>query len=170
MKYIFSFSILLFSASFLNAQTYETLQDRDSSKMYRGFINDSILKNDASCKWYGEAQNIYTPKENVVKTFAQNKDSIYFLVFLGTWCGDSHFVVPRFMKILNAANYPKDKITLVAVDRKKKDMTNLAATLHITNVPTIIVFKNGKELGRVIEYGNTGKYDEEVAGIITKSK
>ncbi|HUN04241.1 MAG TPA: thioredoxin, partial [Niabella sp.] len=113
--------ILLFlSAIFMNmtqAQLYDVISDRDNSKMFRGFITESILKTDSSCKWYSEAQDIYTPKEKVVSTVKQNKDSISFLIFLGTWCEDSHYVVPRIMKILDAAAFPKDKITFVAVDR-----------------------------------------------------
>ena len=106
----------------------------------------------------------------MVSTVKQNKDSISFLIFLGTWCEDSHYVVPRIMKILDAAAFPKDKITFVAVDRNKKDLTHLAETLHITNVPTIIAYKNGKELGRVVEYGTTGRFDEEVAALLTPKK
>ena len=45
------------------AQLYDVISDRDNSKMFRGFITESILKTDSSCKWYSEAQDIYTPKE-----------------------------------------------------------------------------------------------------------
>jgi hypothetical protein len=33
----------------------------------------------------------------------------------------------------------------------------------VQHVPTIIILKNGKETGRVVEYGVTGKFDEELA-------
>ena len=39
---------------------------------------------------------------------------------------------------------------------------------NVVNVPTIIVMKDGKELGRVVEYGNTGKWDKELADILNK--
>ncbi len=38
--------------------------------------------------------------------------------------------------------------------------------MGITNVPTIIVLKNGKEVGRVVEYGASGKWDEELASLL----
>ncbi|MEI9808442.1 MAG: hypothetical protein WDO16_11570 [Bacteroidota bacterium] len=38
--------------------------------------------------------------------------------------------------------------------------------MNITNVPTIIVMKKGKEVGRVIEYGKEGVFDKELAEII----
>lgn len=170
MKQI-AFTVLFIASTFvLNAQTYETLKDRDGTKMYKGFITDALLKTDTAFNWYPATQKIYNPKEKVVKTFAANKDSVSLVIFMGTWCEDSHFIIPRFYKTLDSAGFDKNKISLIAVDRTKKDLTNLATTLNITNVPTIIVYKKGKEIGRVIEYGNTGKYDEEVAALINGSK
>ena len=40
----------------------------------------------------------------------------------------------------------------------------------VTNVPTFIVMKNGKEIGRVVEYGKTGMPEKEVAQIIAETK
>ena len=47
-----------------------------------------------------------------------------------------------------------------------KTLGNIADAFKITNVPTIIVMKDGKEVGRVIEYGKTGKWDEELAELL----
>jgi hypothetical protein len=38
--------------------------------------------------------------------------------------------------------------------------------LHVDKVPTIIVLKNGKELGRVIEFGKYGLFDMELGEIL----
>jgi hypothetical protein len=43
---------------------------------------------------------------------------------------------------------------------------NLNDAFKITNVPTIIVMKDGKEIGRVVEYGKTGKWDVELAELL----
>lgn len=154
---------------FSYAQPYQVTKDLHNNKMLTGFITDSILKSDSAFNWFGRTQNIYAPKEAVVKSFAANKDSVNLVIFMGTWCEDSHFVIPRFYKILDSAGFDKSRITLVAVDKSKKDKHNLSNAFHITNVPTIIVFKKGKEAGRVVEYGSTGRYDEEVSAILTKS-
>lgn len=145
------------------AQSFETLKDRDGSKMLTGFISDSILKNDTAFSWFTKPYEIYHPKEQVVKDIVAGKDSVNLVIFMGTWCEDSHFVIPRFFKILDSAGFDKSRISMKAVDRTKKDKHHLAAALNIINVPTIIVYKNGKEAGRVVEYGETGRYDEETA-------
>lgn len=169
MKRLLLITVLIGAAYFVNAQSYQTILDRDSSKMYVGLINESLLKSDSAYNWFARAQNIYKPKAPVVKTFAANKDSVSFMVIVGTWCEDSHYVIPRFFSILDSAGFDNDKVTLVAVDRTKKDENNLTNVLNVTNVPTIIVYKKGKELGRVVEYGKTGRFDEELAALLTKS-
>jgi hypothetical protein len=40
--------------------------------------------------------------------------------------------------------------------------------MNVTHTPTIVVIKDGKELGRLVEYGKTGKWDEELAAIINQ--
>jgi len=166
MKRLLFIIALICAVCTSKAQFYQTQPDRDSSKMLIGFINDTMLNSDSSFKWFAKAQKIYKPKEAVVRTLAANKDSINLMIFLGTWCEDSRFVIPRFYKIIDSAGFNKDKIPLIAVDRTKKDNHHITTALHVTNVPTIIVFKHGKELGRVVEYGETGRYDEEVAALL----
>jgi hypothetical protein len=38
----------------------------------------------------------------------------------------------------------------------------------IINVPTFIVLRDGQEVGRVVEYGNTGNIEKELAAIVAK--
>ena len=40
--------------------------------------------------------------------------------------------------------------------------------MNITRTPTIVVMKDGKELGRLVEYGKTGHWDKELAEIINQ--
>ncbi|MEI9958564.1 MAG: thioredoxin family protein [Ferruginibacter sp.] len=59
-------------------------------------------------------------------------------------------------------------ITFFAVNRAKKSLGNIADAFNIINVPTIIVMKDGKEAGRIVEYGTTGKWDKELAELLNK--
>lgn len=151
----------------LQAQTYETVKDRTGKKLLKGFVTDSLLRADgAEFKWFAENETIYSPSEPVLHSFAAKKDSVTFMVFFGTWCPDSHYVVPRFYKILDQTGIDKRRVTLFALDRTKKDAAHFAANFNIQHVPTIIVLKDGKETGRVVEYGVSGKFDEELAKIL----
>ena len=149
------------------AQTYEIVKDRTGKKLLKGFVTDSILKADpAEFNWFAENESIYKPAEAVLNSFIAQKDSVTFMVFFGTWSPDSHYVVPRFYKILEQAGIDKKKVTLFALDRTKKDEAHFASNFNIQHVPTIIILKEGKEMGRVVEYGVTGKFDEELAKVL----
>jgi hypothetical protein len=94
------------------------------------------------------------------------KNRIHFVVFGGTWCDDTQYILPRFFKWAALSGLPDQSITLLGVDRDKKTIGQLSAAFRITNVPTIIVMQNGKETGRVVEYGKSGKWDEELRALL----
>lgn len=139
----------------------------DNAKMLLGIIDKNVLESDTSFHWYAESQKIYqNPDTDAVDAFRNNKDKIYFIIFTGTWCEDSHFIVPKFFKIQEASGFPEDHIVLFAVDRKKNTTGNMAKALHITATPTIVVMKDGKEFGRLVEYGKSGYWDKGLTDII----
>lgn len=152
---------------------YQVLTDstEHNAKMLRGIIDKSDLTSDTAFSWYAESQRIYPhPDSAAVAAFRNNKDSIYFLIFGGTWCMDTHFVLPKFYKIEEAAGFPEDHVTVFAVDHHMSTIGNMARVMHVRNTPTIIVLKDGKELGRLVEYGKTGMWDKELAAIINGAK
>lgn len=170
-KLLTVFLSILISHTLQAQKTYEILSDsaHENTKMLRGVISKEDISNDPVFTWYAESQRIYpNPDTAAVGAFRKNKDKIYFIVFAGTWCEDSHFVLPKFYKIQQASGFPENRIVLYAVDRLKHTIGNIAEALDVTNIPTIIVMKNGKESGRVVEYGKTGKWDKELAEIINK--
>ena len=59
-----------------------------------------------------------------------------------------------------------DAISFFAVDRNKKTIGGITGAFKIINVPTIIVMKDGKEVGRVVEYGKTGQWDKELTELL----
>ncbi len=165
------FSLLVFSFAG-KAQQYEILADslHPNEKILKGIISKSDLENDpAFSKWYTESQKIYPVlNEDAVKGMRTNKDNVNIIIFGGTWCEDTHFVLPKFFEMQEASGFSEDRITLYAVDRNKKTIGTIAEDYHITNVPTIIVMKDGKEVGRVVEYGKTGKWDKEFGDIFSE--
>jgi thiol-disulfide isomerase/thioredoxin len=166
-KLIPSFVIFLVLGHTALAQNqFEISPDRNGGHIFKGIISREALVSDTSFKWYAENLKGYTPNSVALAALKQYGDSIQLLTFMGTWCEDSHVIIPKFFSLLDAAGFSKDRITLIGVDRTKKTLSHLAEALGIINVPTIIVLKNGKELGRVVEYGKYGMWDKEVGEII----
>ena len=169
MKLFYICTLLVALAYTTNAQTiYTTTTDPNhpEQKMLVGAITSALLSADtAAFKWYADSYKYYTPDANTVAIFKQHAQ-LQFIIFGGTWCEDTQTILPKFFKLQQLALIPDSNITFFAVDRNKKVASNLTQALGITNVPTIIVYKNGKEIGRVVEYGKTGKWDAELAEAI----
>jgi thiol-disulfide isomerase/thioredoxin len=159
---------LLIGNTLLAQTTYTVLAERPNEKSYKGVISKEVLLADTTFKWYANNQKGYVPNSFSMEGLQKNKDSVQLLVFMGTWCEDSQNIIPKFFALTEAAGFSNDRITLIGVDRAKKTYSHLTEALNITNVPTIIVMKDGKEKGRVVEYGKYGLFDKELGEILAK--
>ena len=168
MKAIISLLICITTMTTIAQTPYTSTQDvkHPEVKILKGIISKYALINDTSFQWYGPNRNAYQPDTAVVSALRDTSGNYSYVLFGGTWCEDTQFILPKFFHLQEVAGVPDDHITFFAVDRSKQTLGNIAAAFHITNVPTIIVMKNGQEVGRVVEYGKTGQWDKELAGLL----
>ncbi|MFI8378673.1 TlpA family protein disulfide reductase [Leeuwenhoekiella sp. NPDC079379] len=101
--------------------------------------------------WFNPEYGDYTVDSGLLEELKPLLKDVEITVFMGTWCGDSKRETPRFYKILDSASKTKD-IELITVDRSKTTPQGLEAGKDIIRVPTLIFSKDGKELGRIVEY------------------
>ena len=92
------------------------------------------------------------------------------IVFGGTWCEDTQNLLPQFYNLIDASKYPEKSIELIAVNKQKETISDLHKKYKIENVPTFIVMKDGKEIGRVVEYGKEGDITKELGNIVRNMK
>ena len=85
---------------------------------------------------------------------------------MGTWCPDSRREVPRFMRILDAWQFPVVKVTFIGVDNAKLSPVGEYDKLDIQRVPTFIIYKNNIEAGRIIENPTTS-LEQDMVNILT---
>ncbi|HEV8504483.1 MAG TPA: thioredoxin family protein [Chitinophagaceae bacterium] len=157
--------VLLSGAVFAQSHA-EISRDSEGNKVLKGIISRQELENDTSfSSWWAENLKGYTPQSQALVELKKNHN-IEFIAFIGTWCSDSKFIIPKFFSFIDAAGFPGDRVTLIGVDRNKKTLSHLAEAMNIVDVPTIIVMKDGKEAGRVVEYGKYGLFDKELGEII----
>lgn len=117
-----------------------------------GYMQKSDLMSPGFKKWFAPNYNKYTPNEKVVKKIKKNLKGITIKSFVGTWCHDSKRVIPRFYKIMEAANFDFSNAEIVGISRGKKTPDNLQEGYNIKRTPTLIFYKNGKEIGRFVEH------------------
>ena len=167
-KYLFLFVIIAFHAAGFTQGQYEVLRDNDGGKILKGIISREILAGDTSFKWYKRNLKAYIGG-NDAAIFGKHKDSIQLVIFLGTWCEDSQVIIPKLFSFFDAAGFSNDLVTLIGVDRNKKSISHITDAFNVINVPTVIVMKEGKELGRVVEYGRYGMVEKELEVIADKN-
>jgi thiol-disulfide isomerase/thioredoxin len=166
MKHIFLVALIIGIGVLTHAQAGYEVSGDGTSKVLKGLISKDLLTGDPAFTWFAENQVGYIPEPGIVAGLKAKGDQLQFLVFGGTWCDNTKYILPRFFSLLEAASIPEKQVTLVGVDQDKRSTTHLAEDMHITGIPTFIVLKDGKEVGRVVEYGRTGQWDKEIADIV----
>ncbi|HEU4405639.1 MAG TPA: hypothetical protein VFS43_10145 [Polyangiaceae bacterium] len=74
------------------------------------------------------------------------------VVFLGVWCPDSRHDVPRLWKAFDQAGGPLPfSVTYVGVGRDKREPGGTAEAAGLRYVPTVVVRRGGREVGRIVE-------------------
>jgi hypothetical protein len=72
-------------------------------------------------------------------------------VYLGLWCPDSRTNVPPFVRIIDDLKSPA-AVNYYALERKPSmDVKYYVEEVHVERVPTFIVYRDDKEIGRIIE-------------------
>ena len=168
-RIFFTGMLILITAGSVIAQTpYTVSKDEKHPEVtvLNGVITKYALINDPQYNWYPSNQGYYTPATEIINAMEAAKDKVQFVIFGGTWCEDTQFIIPKFFKLQELSGLPDNSISFFGVNRAKQTLGNIAAAFKITNVPTIIVMKDGKEVGRVVEYGKTGKWDVELAELL----
>lgn len=117
-----------------------------------GIITKEDFKKQPFLEWFESNYNDYELDKNMVKKIKKNLKGITIKAFMGTWCEDSRLETPRMYKLLDSLKFDYNKLTMIAVNRAKKTQDNLQEGLNIFRVPTFIIYKNGKEIGRYVEY------------------
>lgn len=139
------------------------MAQQDSATVIDGKLT---LKQLEEFSWFKTNYSNYKPAMSVVQELeAFRKCSV--LVILGTWCSDSHELVPELLKVMDLAGWAQPE--LIGVDRKKQCSKVDIKPLNIEYVPVIIVFDRGKELGRIVETTRKS-IEEDLLEILLKSK
>ncbi|SEM86287.1 hypothetical protein SAMN05421856_107206 [Chryseobacterium taichungense] len=172
IKSILTISVLFFTAQQLSAQKVvvgREVETTDDGKMLLGNQLKAKFLEAPYSDWYVKEHDEYALDQKAISELKKDKINSYSItVFMGTWCEDSHRDFPRLMKILEEVKYPESKLTIIAVNRKKESPTGDEVRYNIQKVPTIILERYGKEVGRIIEMPTTGYIERDLVEILKK--
>lgn len=146
------FILMMFITTSAVAQSdfLKSTDKENGAVVLQGAITVNDLKNEPSFSWLKSADS-YTPDAAAVSLLRDKLQDRQLVVFLGTWCEDSQNIIPRLLKTLSLAGYPADRIKIYGVDRNKQAKNKEKEEYTIDKVPTIIVYKDNAEQGRIVE-------------------
>jgi thiol-disulfide isomerase/thioredoxin len=110
-----------------------------------------------------------SPEPAAVQALASVPPGAEVTVFLGTWCGDSRREVSRLWKALDAAGGTVPfAISYIGIDEDKKEPAAQVGAAGIQYVPTLIVRRDGREVGRIVESAPHG-VERDLAALLDGS-
>ena len=107
----------------------------------------------------------YEPDAAVIERLRAIDEPVRLQIVMATWCGDSRYHVPRLLKSIERAANPNLSVELIGIGPDFDTPMDIIAGQNITNVPTVIVQRGGKELGRYVETPAAATIEDDIADI-----
>lgn len=90
-----------------------------------------------------------------------NDNKVVFVDFWATWCGPCQMISPIIEQI---ADEYVEKMPVVKIDIDQN--SELAEEYKIMSIPTVILFKDGKEIQRLVGAKSSAEYISEIKNLL----
>lgn len=149
------------------------IKNTNGETMLLGHCDLQMLKQGTYQSWFIPGFNAYQPDSLVIKAIQPLLEGKRMEIFLGTWCGDSRREVPKMLKLLETAGCNISMVKLVFVsnapDMYKQSPQHEELGKNIKRVPTLIVYNDKAETGRIVEYP-VGTLEKDLLAILKGEK
>lgn len=126
---------------------YSLAQTTDTTLLI-GKIEKTNLK---KYSWYETGYTTYKADQTALDKLKPFVPDLKVVVVMGTWCSDSHELIPAFFTIAEKIGLPDSQIDMIAVDRKKKCPLPDISSMNIEYVPTFFVYYKEELMGKIVE-------------------
>ena len=128
-----------------------------------GLLSEEISKEQILAtgpQWQDRYDKYDPPAEMIDALKARLGAGMKIDVYLGTWCPDSRNNVPPFLKILDRAGATLP-VKYYNVPRKSdRNAKYYVEEMQVERVPSFIFYRDGKEIGRIIENPKAGMIED----------
>ena len=128
-----------------------TAEEEEKLPILTGVQKREAISAEPYDTWFAPTYSMYSVNKEITGKIQPLIADVTVKVFMGTWCEDSQLQVPHFYKVLDLLKVADTKVELITVDEDKTTPEFLEDGYDITNVPTFIFYKDGKELNRIVE-------------------
>jgi thiol-disulfide isomerase/thioredoxin len=123
-------------------------------------------KIEAAPEWT-QAEVEARPEADASRELAEVAPGAEVEVFLGTWCGDSRRELPRLWKAMDSGSAAVNfQIRYIGVDHAKQEPAALLKENGVHYLPTFIVRRGGREVGRIVETAPHG-IEKDLLALLT---
>jgi len=165
--FLLAVAVMMHVSAFAQSD-YEVSKDKENGAVvYKGQVTFEDLRKEPSFNWLQRGETAYKPDTAAIRFLKQYLPNYEMVVVFGTWCDDSHILVPKLSKVMQVAGYPMAKLSMYGADRAKQTKNIEHKLYRIERVPTIILYQNHVEIGRIVESVNKS-IEEDLAVIIQK--
>jgi len=156
MKTILLLMAFILSSGLFAQEINKVIPDKDVNKqIFIGTCNREGLSTIPFGEFFTPGYTDYVPDETIIKKLSKQKNGVNIAIVMGSWCHDSKEQVPRFIKILDGMKFKDSRLNIICVDRNKQGGDVDVSAMDIQRVPTFILFKNDREIGRIVETPNS---------------
>jgi len=153
MKNITLVALLFTTVLMFSSGCYSSSSETDDAI---GHVTTEQIKSEFQT--FGDNYQAFQLADEDIERIAQWPESINVKVYFGTWCHDSQREIPKLFRIADAS--PNVNYSWVALDRTKSDPQSLAKLAGVKFTPTIVVYNNEQEIGRIIERPKVSLVDD----------
>ena len=166
MKKLIIIILMLTISVIAQEKSFKIIKSKNGTKILIGICERAELQKAPFGKWFNKEYDSYTPEFPNKNDLQIGIKKYNISIVMGTWCPDSRKEVPRFYKILDSLKFPESQLKLITVNRMKKGIAQETDGLNIQRVPTFIFYKDGKEVGRIIEHPSFDRLEDDVQKMV----
>ncbi len=166
-KQMKNLSYFIFLLIFITCSVQKnSMLKKDENGDLIGRVNKKSFSQQPYKAWFDDSYESYFPDSLTTMALKKELKGVKIKGFMGFWCSDSKREIPHFYKVLKNSKFNLKNLELIAVNKQKKDYNNSQEKFDIKRVPTFILYRNKKELGRYVEYARVS-LEKDLLKILT---
>jgi thiol-disulfide isomerase/thioredoxin len=171
MKKMLVFLFLIVGSQLLAQELNQIVVDEKlNNDVLIGMCDRNAFESEVFAGDFNTGYSEYQPDATIIKQLKKMKKGLEIVIVMASWCGDSKEQVPRFYKILDEIDFKDSDLTLIAVDGEKTAGEVDISALGIERVPTFLFYKEGREIGKIVESPTGSSLERDMLLILTLNK
>lgn len=118
---------------------------------------------------YRKAADAYTPDPQAVGFLSSVSDSVELIAFFGSWCSVCNEEIPKLIRTVESARNGRITVRYFAVSEDLKEPREALKKHSVSATPSLLVYRNGVELGRIVEHPQK-TIEADIAAILKRAR